>query len=105
MFCSFTTQTEGELHFTPPRGGAALLLFSPKFHFLSEAFRPREESAGNASGSFTFFARPEGLAQKVKSFSEDPLHNEAVGSGRRTWLCQAQAHPERAQRWLSSRVR
>ena len=54
------------LLYTPPRGGAALLLFSPKFHFLSEACRPSGESARNATGSCTFFARHEGLAQKVK---------------------------------------
>ena len=42
MFCSFTTQTEGELHFTPPRGGAALLLFSVKVQCLGKNSRAAE---------------------------------------------------------------
>ena len=37
-----------------------------KFHFLSEAFRLSEESARTNIVSYTFFARPKGLAQKVK---------------------------------------
>ena len=40
-------------------------IFHRKFHFLSEALRPSEESARNATGSCTFFARPTGLAPKV----------------------------------------
>ena len=37
-----------------------------KFHFLSEAGRPSEESARTSRVSPTFFAPPNGLAQKVE---------------------------------------
>ena len=46
--------------------GLSHAILSLKFHFLSEAGRPSEESASNSIGSCTFFARPTGLAQKVE---------------------------------------
>ena len=64
-----------------------------KFHFLSEAGRPSEESARTRRVSSTFFARPNGLAQKVEFEGLAPLTTSERWQKPRTHLLRAPPGP------------